>query len=141
MFGPAGHVYMYFTYGVHWMFNIVTGRSGAPGAVLVRALAPLEGEAGMARRRAGRPRRDWTNGPAKLAQALALDGRHNGACLFAPDGVIWVESAPAVAPEQMAAGPRIGLGNVPEPWLSMPWRFWVRDEPFVSRKTANLEIP
>jgi len=133
MFGPPGHVYMYFTYGMHWMFNVVTGRSGQANAVLIRALAPLEGEEIIARRREGRPRREWTNGPAKLARALALDGHHNGACLFNPDGVVWIERAAPLPPEAIAAGPRIGLGKVPEPWLSMPWRYWIADDPFVSR--------
>jgi DNA-3-methyladenine glycosylase len=133
MFGPAGLAYVYFTYGLHWMFNIVTGQTGQANAVLIRALEPVEGQDVMAARRRGLPRDLWTNGPAKLAQALAIDKSLNGANLCKPDGVIWLEEAPAVDPAYIAVGPRIGLGQTPEPWLSAPWRFWLRDNPFVSR--------
>lgn len=132
MFGPAGHAYVYFTYGMHWMFNIVTGQEGQANAVLVRALEPVSGERLMAGHRHGRPRREWTNGPAKLAQALAIDKKLNGANLCQADGVIWLEDAPPVPPEQIAAGPRIGMGKTPEPWYSIPWRYWLRGNPFVS---------
>lgn len=133
MFGPAGHAYVYFTYGMHWMFNIVTGAEGRANAVLVRALEPVEGEDLMAELRNGRSRLELTNGPAKLAQALAIDKSINGANLCAPDGVIWIENALAVPSEAIAIGPRIGLGRTPEPWLSIPWRFWLKDNPFVSK--------
>jgi len=133
MFGPAGFAYVYFTYGMHWMFNIVTGETGKASAVLIRALEPAEGETLMAQHRRGRPRLEWTNGPAKLAQALAIDRSLNGANLCQPDGVIWLEDAPPIPAQKRCVGPRIGLGKTPEPWLSMPWRFWVRDNPFVSR--------
>jgi DNA-3-methyladenine glycosylase len=134
MFGPPGFAYVYFTYGLHWMFNVVTGQVGEANAVLIRALEPVEGEAIMADRRRGLPQSQWTNGPAKLAQALAIDKSLNGANLCAPEGVIWLEDAPAVDPAAIAVGPRIGLGQTPEPWLSAPWRFWLRDNPFVSQR-------
>jgi DNA-3-methyladenine glycosylase len=133
MFGPAGHAYVYFTYGMHWMFNIVTGQTGQANAVLIRALEPLEGEMMMAGNRPGRPVSQWTNGPARLAQALAIDKALNGTNLFAAEAVIWLEDAPAVPAEEIATGPRIGLGKTPEPWLSIPWRYWLRNNPFVSR--------
>jgi DNA-3-methyladenine glycosylase len=132
MFGPPGHAYVYFTYGIHWMFNVVTGEAGKANAVLVRALEPSEGEAVMAERRQ-RPRAEWTNGPAKLAQALAIDGTLNGASLFADDSVIWIEEAPGNSDFEVARGPRIGLGNTPEPWYSIPWRYWLAGNRFVSR--------
>ena len=132
MFGPAGYAYVYFTYGMHWLFNVVTGRDGEANVVLIRALEPLEGEELMARRR-HRPRREWTNGPAKLTQALAIDGAQDGANLCTPDGVVWIEDGPAVAEEVVVSGPRVGISNVPEPWRSMPWRYWIRDHAFVSR--------
>lgn len=132
MFGPAGFAYVYFTYGVHWMFNIVTGQEGEANAVLVRALQPVEGIAVMARRRE-RPTAELTNGPAKLTQALAIDGALKGANLCDPDSPIWIEDAPAVPQAQVARGPRIGLGQTLEPWLSLPWRYWIRDNAFVSR--------
>ena len=132
MFGPPGHAYVYFTYGMHWMFNVVTGEEGVANAVLVRALEPLEGERLMQQHR-GRPRPEWTDGPAKLAQALAIDEGLNGTNLCAAESVIWIEDAPAVPVRCIASGPRIGLGNTPEPWRSMPWRYWLRDNDFVSR--------
>ena len=132
MFGPAGYAYVYFTYGIHWMFNIVTGQEGFANAVLVRALEPLEGEEIMAQNRFNRPRSQWTNGPAKLAQALAIDRLLNGANLFRPGGVIWIEDAPPITQEAIGVGPRVGLGKTPEPWLSMPWRYWIKGNPFVS---------
>ena len=133
MFGPPGFAYVYFTYGMHWMFNIVTGQAGQANAVLIRALEPAEGIAAMAANRNGRPQRELTNGPAKLAQALAIDQSLNGANLCAADGVIWIESGAAVTPDQIQTGPRIGLGQTPEPWFSMPWRFWLRGNLFVSK--------
>lgn len=133
MFGPAGHAYIYFTYGQHWMFNIVTGRDGQANAVLIRALQPLEGQETMATLRPGRPPTQWTNGPAKLAQALAVDQHLNGANLTRPDGVIWLEEAETIAMAHISAGPRIGLGQTPEPWLSIPWRFWLTNNPYVSK--------
>jgi DNA-3-methyladenine glycosylase len=133
MFGPPGFAYVYFTYGMHWMFNIVTGQAGQANAVLIRALEPVEGVAIMTANRNGRPRRELTNGPAKLAQALAIDQSLNGANLCTADGVIRVESGTAVTLDQVQTGPRIGLGQTPEPWLSMPWRFWLRGNLFVSK--------
>jgi DNA-3-methyladenine glycosylase len=132
MFGPPGYAYVYFTYGLHWLFNVVTGREGEANAVLIRALEPLEGERPMAAHRR-RPRAEWTNGPAKLTQALAIGKVHNGASLFRPGGEIWIESGSPVAAEAIAVGPRIGLGKTPEPWLSKPWRYWIEGNKFVSR--------
>jgi DNA-3-methyladenine glycosylase len=133
MFGPAGIAYVYFTYGMHWMFNVVTGQDGQANAVLIRALEPVEGIEMMVQNRNGRPHNQLTNGPAKLAQALAIDKSLNGANLCAVDGVIWLENAPIAAQTAIASGPRIGLGQTPEPWLSIPWRYWLRDNPFVSK--------
>jgi len=132
MFGPAGHAYVYFTYGMHWMFNVVTGETGQANAVLIRALEPVEGVEVMVERRK-RPFAELTNGPAKLAQALAIDKSLNGANLCAPDSVIWIEPAQPVAPDSIAQGPRIGLGQTPEPWYSIPWRYWLEGNPFVSK--------
>ena len=133
MFGPAGVAYVYFTYGMHWMFNVVTGQPDQANAVLIRALEPVEGVEEMGVNRNGRSHTQLTNGPAKLAQALAIDKSLNGANLCAADGVIWLETAPAAPPEAIATGPRIGMGKTPEPWYSIPWRYWLRDNPFVSK--------
>ena len=132
MFGPAGFAYVYFTYGMHWMFNVVTGETGGANAVLIRALEPVEGEEVMARNRPDRPRGEWTNGPAKLAKALGIDGTLNGVDLNHGSSLIWIEDAAPVLPREVAVGARIGLGQTPEPWLSIPWRFWLSDNEFVS---------
>lgn len=132
MFGKAGHAYVYFTYGMHWMFNIVTGERGEANAVLIRALEPVEGFAQMEERR-GQPFGALTNGPAKLAQALGIDKSLNGAYLCSDDSVIWIEMGSNVAEEDVAFGPRIGLGKTPEPWKSIPWRYWVKGNKWVSK--------
>jgi DNA-3-methyladenine glycosylase len=134
MFGPAGMAYVYFTYGMHWMFNVVTGKNGIANAVLIRALEPSEGEGIMAENRSFRPRAEWTNGPAKLAKALSIDDGLYGANLCQLDGVIWIEHALSVEQDSVCVGPRIGLGTTPEPWLSMPWRFWIKGNTFVSKQ-------
>lgn len=133
MFGPAGLSYVYFTYGIHWMFNVVTGETGKPNAVLIRALQPVEGITRMRSHRQNRPLHQLTSGPARLAQALAIDNSLNGANLCHPDGVIWIENAAPAHPEAIQNGPRIGLGKTPEPWFSMPWRYWIRGNAFVSK--------
>ncbi|GAB4522971.1 MAG: DNA-3-methyladenine glycosylase [Anaerolineales bacterium] len=128
MFGLPGYAYVYFTYGMHWLFNCVTEPPGMPAAVLVRAIQPLEGIALIARRRAGRPPAQWTNGPAKLCQALGIDGACNGLDLCAPDARLFIESGTPVPEERVTTGARVGLYTVPEPWKSIPWRFCVVGE-------------
>ena len=123
MYGPPGQAYVYFTYGMHWMLNCVTGPQGFPAAVLIRAIQPREGLDSIAARRAGRPTRDWCNGPAKLCQALGIDGQHNGLPLWQDSGGLWLESGQPVPDGQVRSTPRIGIPRVPEPWRSMPWRF------------------
>lgn len=132
MFGPAGFAYVYFTYGIHWLFNVVTGEPGQANAVLVRALEPVLGVEAMQTGRNGRSVAQLTNGPAKLTQALQIDKSFDGANLCDPHGVLWIEDAPPLLPAAICCGPRIGLGKTPEPWFSMPWRYWVCDNPFVS---------
>ena len=132
MFGPAGYTYVYFTYGMHWMFNVVTGNKGEANAVLVRALQPDEG-LNIMRSLRRRSDSELTNGPAKLAQALAIDKTLNGVSLFESKGVIWIEDGIQIGQKEIATGPRIGLGQTPEPWFSLPWRYWICDHPSVSR--------
>jgi len=134
MFGLPGHAYVYFTYGMHWMFNVVTEVEGFPAAVLIRALEPLDGVAAMARNRHGRDGVNLCSGPAKLTQALGITRALNGIDLCARGAELWIEDAPPIPDADIAAGPRIGLNSVPEPWKSIPWRFYVRDNPFVSRR-------
>lgn len=136
MFGPPGHAYVYFTYGMHWMLNVVTEPEGFPAAVLVRALEPQEGLEAMRRLRSarGRPRTDadLTSGPAKLTQALAIDGTFNGADLVLGE-VLWLERGEPVPEEQVGRGPRVGIPYADERDRQAPWRFWVRGSPFLSR--------
>ncbi len=138
MFGAPGFAYVYFTYGMHWMLNLITGQSGRANGVLIRALAPEEGLERMAARRVGpdgrpRPAHDWCSGPARLSQALAIDRRQDGLDLCNPATTLWVEPGAPPTSEAVARGPRIGLGRTPEPWLSMPWRFGLADDPNLSR--------
>jgi len=123
MYGPPGRAYVYFTYGMHWMLNCVCGPEGFPSAVLLRAILPTEGLERIASRRAGRPKAQWTDGPAKLTQALGIDGRLNGADLCSPAQGLWIEMGQPVPDEGVKTGPRVGIDGVPEPWLSKPWRF------------------
>ena len=101
--------------------------SGFAAAVLIRGLWPAEGVAVMRRKRGpiARGKPDWrlADGPAKLTQALALDGHWNGYDLCAPGAELCIEAEPPVNDDQIAIGPRIGLGRTPEPWLSMAWNF------------------
>jgi DNA-3-methyladenine glycosylase len=134
MFGPPGHAYVYFTYGMHWMFNIITEAEGFPAAVLIRALEPLEGVKVMERNRRGRTGFELCSGPAKLTQALQITRALNGADLCARRGAeLWVEDAPPISDDDIAISPRVGLNNTPDPWKSVPWRFRVRESPFVSK--------
>jgi len=127
MYGPPGFAYVYFTYGMHWLFNTVTMPADEPQAVLVRAIVPAEGIEIIAERRGKQPRARWTDGPAKLTQALGIDSRHNGLDLCAPDARVFIEPGRAVPDAWVVTGPRVGLNTVPEPWKSKPWRFLVAD--------------
>jgi DNA-3-methyladenine glycosylase len=119
MYGRAGIAYVYFTYGMHWMLNAVTETEGFPAAVLIRAIRPLEGVEVISRRRSGRD----TKGPAKLTQALGIDGNLNGHDLTKPNTGLWIESGEQIPDSSVTIGPRVGLYSVPEPWKSKPWRF------------------
>ncbi len=125
MYGAPGHAYVYFTYGMHWMLNFVTEPPGFPAAVLIRAILPQEGLEVIAKRRNGQPSKHWTDGPAKICQALGIDGRLNGHDLSAQEAELFVESGAPLADSCVTRGPRVGLINVPEPWKSIPWRFLV----------------
>lgn len=130
MYGSPGHAYVYFTYGMHWMLNFVTEAEGYPAAVLIRAILPVEGLDVIAARRDGQPFAHWTNGPAKLCQALGIDGRHNGLDLCAPQSEIFVQVGESIPDSAVTIGPRVGLNNVPEPWKSIAWRFRIQSADF-----------
>lgn len=122
LYGPPGHAYVYFTYGMHWLLNAVTGPSGYPAAVLIRAIHPVEGIERMASRRAGR----GYDGPAKLTQAMEIGRAENGLDLTRKASSIWIEPGLRIEDSRVMTGPRVGLDNVPEPWKSKPWRFLAR---------------
>jgi DNA-3-methyladenine glycosylase len=122
MFGEPGHAYVYFTYGNHWMLNVVTEREGFPAAVLIRAIQPIEGVDSMVERRSGRD----TFGPGKLCQAMGITKSENGVDLTQSTGGLWIEAGVNVPNSLVTKGPRVGLNNTPEPWLSKPWRFLVK---------------
>ena len=125
MWGPAGTSYVYFTYGMHWLVNAVTEAEGLPAAVLVRAIVPERGLERIRRRRSGRPESHLTDGPAKLCQALAIDGSHSDLNLWQPDSPVQIVPGIEVPDRLVTRGPRVGLNNPPEPWRSMPWRLQV----------------
>jgi DNA-3-methyladenine glycosylase len=122
MYGPAGHAYVYFTYGNHWMLNAVTEQEGFPAAVLIRAIQPIEGIEIMMGRRGGRD----TLGPGKLTQALGITKSENNANLTETGSGLWVEAGQIIPDKSVTISPRVGLYSVSEPWKSMPWRFLIQ---------------
>lgn len=128
MYGPPGHAYVFFVYGMHWHFNVVTTRVGAPHAVLIRALEPLVGMERMAERRHLPPtRRELTNGPGKLCQAFGIDRAAYGADLTR--GRLYLSDGPAC---DVARSPRIGV-DYAGAWARRLWRFYDPESAHVSR--------
>ena len=120
MFGPPGHLYVYFTYGMHHCCNVVVGPEGTPSAVLLRAGEVVEGLDVARGRRSRSTERDLARGPARLCQALAITLDQNGADLTS-GGLILELGAPV---DQVESGPRVGLRGAPD----RPWRYWIRGE-------------
>ena len=133
MFGEAGHLYVYFTYGMHWCANVVCGPTGAASAVLLRAGEVVGGEDRAAARRPGAARRDWARGPARLATTLALRGEQSGLDACVPRGeVSFAGPARGVAEAVIRSGPRVGVSGAGGDAAAYPWRFWLDGEPTVS---------
>ncbi len=133
MFGPPGFTYVYFTYGMHWCLNLVTGPEGSAQAVLLRAGEVVRGADAAAARRPGVAPRDWCRGPARLTATLGLSGAHTGMDICGPDaGLVVRAPARAVGPEQVRTGPRVGVAGAGGDVEAYPWRFWVGGEPTVS---------
>lgn len=131
MFGPAGHAYVYFCYGNHYLFNVVTEKNGTPGAVLIRALEPVEGAGIMAKRR-GRldvDDRGLTNGPGKLVQALEIARQHNGIQLWKKP--VYLQKAERKEPVGVTT--RIGITEGSE----LPLRFYLKGNPYISVKPGT----
>jgi len=125
MFGPPGHLYVYFTYGLHHCANIVTDSDAVAGAVLLRAVEPTEGLNFMANRRGTDETRNLARGPARMCQAFALDLKDNG--LDMTTGDVWIGRGRRISsPIQTSA--RVGL----RPGMDQPWRFYEKG-PWASR--------
>jgi DNA-3-methyladenine glycosylase len=127
MFGPGGHLYVYFTYGMHFCANVVTSTEGDGQAVLLRGAAPLRGLELMRERRGGRPDPQLADGPAKLCQAFGLDRRHDGTDLVT-DGQMAVLDDGTAPPAEPLITPRIGIRVATD----APWR-WVSSRPAAAR--------
>ena len=125
MFGPPGHLYCYFTYGMHWCANVVCDVDGRASAVLLRAGQVIRGlDIARARRPASRSDADLARGPARLATCLGLGATQNGVDLCDADSPVRLESMPARRSRGVQSGPRVGI-NVAQ---DHPWRFWLADE-------------
>jgi DNA-3-methyladenine glycosylase len=130
MFGPSGHLYVYFTYGMHYCMNIVCGPEGQGAAVLIRAVEPLSGEVVLARNRGGKTGVELTNGPAKLCQALQIDRSMNGHDLSQPPFKLIVK--PPVFQKDIVQTTRIGITQA----RNVPWRFYIHSSSYVSVKSS-----
>jgi DNA-3-methyladenine glycosylase len=135
MYGPAGYAYVYFSYGMHWCMNVVTGQPGTAAAVLLRAGAVVDGvELARSRRPAARRDADLARGPARLCQALAVDGSMTGTFLLDGSGPLLLTPPPEPVDSSLVrSGPRVGVAG----GRDIPWRFWLADEPSVSAYRAH----
>ena len=131
MFGPPGHLYVYFTYGMHWCANVVVETEGVAAAVLLRALTPIQGLDSIyaARGPAARTERDLCSGPAKLTQALGIDGTLDGANLVTGDLSVTILDDGQLPPRVPVVTTRIGLTN----GADLPWRYYVEGTADISR--------
>jgi DNA-3-methyladenine glycosylase len=130
MYGFGGTVYIFFVYGMYNQFNVVTNVENVPHAVLIRALQPVEGIELMRQRRHRQPDHNLTNGPGKLCLAMGIDRGLDRADLLG--NAVWLEAGENIPRRKVGSGPRIGI-DYAEEWVEKPWRFWVKDNPFVSR--------
>lgn len=139
-YAEGGHAYVFFIYGMYFQFNVVTGARNAPHVVLVRAVEPVENTGLMRERRlvtkgklqpAKMPDRNLTSGPGKLCIALDIDRGLNGADLLGTR--IWLEDFKSFSKGEIASGKRVGI-DYAEEYAEMPWRFWIKNNDFVSRK-------
>ena len=132
MFGPAGHLYVYFTYGMHYCANVVCGEDGHATGLLLRA-GEIVGGVETARERRNNPRTDLdlARGPARLAQALGINRDLDGADVFAAPLRLELPSEPVPA-DEVSSGPRVGVSG-PGGTVEYPWRYWLTGEPTVSK--------
>ena len=139
MFGRAGFLYVYFTYGMHWCANIVCGPEGSASAVLLRAGEVVQGlDAARARRPTARKDAELARGPARLTSALAIDGEQNGADLTGR-GPLWLEVPETGSSAALVrSGPRVGITGEGASGERFPWRFWLDGDPTVSTYRPGL---
>ena len=130
-YAAGGHAYVFFVYGMYYQFNVVTGPVDLPHVVLIRAIEPVESIEIIRERRGEMKEKNLTSGPGKLCVALGIDKTFN--CEDLLGDRIWLEKYRRISDEQIATGKRIGIDYAAED-KDHPWRFWVRDNPFVSRK-------
>jgi DNA-3-methyladenine glycosylase len=131
MYQPGGMAYVYFVYGMYHQFNVVSNVQDIPHAILVRALEPVEGIEVMRKRRHTHPDHNLTNGPGKLCIALGIDRNLDRADLLGHR--VWLEEYATMKPGMIGRGPRIGI-DYAEEWVDKPWRFWIRENSYVSRR-------
>lgn len=142
MFGPAGHLYVYLSYGIHRCVNVVTGVPGEGAAVLLRAGEVCRGQERAERRRlrpGARPPSpvQLARGPGNLARALGLGAAHDGADLCGTQARVWVEAPPEEVSGAVRSGPRVGVSGSGGSGERYPWRFWLAGEPTVSAYRAG----
>lgn len=129
MFGEAGHVYMFFSMGAHWCMNFTTEIEGEPGAVLIRALEPVDGIEQMRKNRGLKETHQLMSGPGKLTKALSIDSSFNGEDLVESRRLYVLNRESHV---NFGTSVRIGITKAKE----IPWRFYLRDSPFVSKRSV-----
>ena len=134
-YGPGGHVYVFFIYGMYFQLNFVLGPVDHPHVVLIRAVEPVEGIDVMRARRGAMKDRNLTSGPGKLCIALGIDRTLNGADLTGEQ--VWVENYRSFDPGEISLGKRVGIDYAEED-AENPWRFWVTGNPFVSKVPRTL---
>ena len=135
MHGPAGHAYVYFSYGMHWCMNVVAGPDGEASAVLLRGAEVVDGIELARSRRPGSTDRDLCRGPARLCRALGITREDGGADLLDPDGPVRLALQDAVPAARVRTGPRVGVSGEGAP---TPWRYWLDGSPGVSVYRAGV---
>lgn len=134
MFKQGGHLYVYFTYGIHFCGNVVCEKEGVGAGLLMRGIEPLEGIEQMALNRFNkteiteREKLNLTSGPGKIAQAFGFNREHNGKDLV--NGNVYILDMPKLKKSDYAAVQRIGIKKS----VDLPWRFYIKDNPYVSKK-------
>ena len=135
---PPGAAYVYFNYGMYWLFNLLVKGGGHDGLILIRALEPRKGLKSMQSRRNREKARDLCSGPGKLAQALAIDGSHHGLPMAGKGRLAGFGlKASALPAKEVVSDIRVGISRA----VDFPWRFLIRDNPHVSVPHGKVKVP